>query len=72
MVRRDPHLHGLYLILRAFDLDDLGRQLQTCCFLLTLVDLAKAPPAEEEDVVQREVGPSGRRSCRGIALWGFE
>lgn len=65
-------MRGLYLVLRAFDLDDLGRQLQSGCFFLTLVDLAKAPPAEEEDVVQREVGPSGRRSCRGIALLGFE
>lgn len=65
-------LHGLYLILGASGLDDLGCQLETCCFLFTFVNLTKASPAKEKHVVQYEVKPSGRWGCQGISLLGFE
>ena len=48
---------GPYLVLHAPGLDDLGRQLQARGLLLTLVNLAKAPAAGEEDVARVRLCP---------------
>lgn len=50
-------LRGPYLVLHAPGLDDLGRQLQACGLLLTLVNLAEAPTAGEEVVAQVRLCP---------------
>lgn len=49
---------SLYLVLCTSDLNDFSSQLQARCFLFTLVNLAKAPPAKEQ------MSPWGTVVCR--------